>query len=604
MCGIVGIVGQSDVVPRLLDGLQRLEYRGYDSAGIAIVDHGTVAVRRAVGKLAALQAVLESDMPQGRMGLGHTRWATHGGPSEINAHPHQVGCVTLVHNGIIENHADLREKLSARGVTLRSETDTEVAAAWLDHLMCTARTIDDAFAAFLGDLTGSYALAVVFKGYPDLMFVARQGSPLAIGHGVSEPNGTKEMFVGSDALALAPFTDQVSYLEDGDTAIVRPGQVTVFDRSGRKVSRDVVTIPTGELFADKGPWPHYMRKEIEEQPESLSRLMATLIDPVESKLRPVLMQIDFATADRIVLLACGTAHYACHLASYWIEEFARIPVEIDIASEYRYRNRPLTGREIVIVVSQSGETADTLSALTALEGKVAARIAVVNVSTSSVAREADSVLDLQAGPEIGVASTKAFTGQLMALLGLALKAGRDRAMVSDARFERAIVELRSIPDIVADTLLLAPEIDGIARRLASASDIYVLGRGENYPLALEAALKMKEISYIHAEAYAAGELKHGPIALIDQGTPVVVFDNVGELNEKTASNMAEVAARGAEVVRIGSGEDCDLRIPEAGPLATCFAYAAVAQLLAYFVAVEKGTDVDQPRNLAKSVTVE
>ncbi len=604
MCGIVGILGKSDVTGRIVDGLQRLEYRGYDSAGIAVANGSAIDVRRAVGKLDNLRSALLADAPSGRVGIGHTRWATHGAASETNAHPHRVGCVTLVHNGIIENHGQLRAELEAKGVRLTSQTDTEVAAAWLNLLLGRSETLDEAFLCLLDKLVGSYALAIVFEGYPDLMFVARQGSPLAIGYGETDEDGSAEMFIGSDALALAPFTDQVTYLEDGDWAAIRPDRVEIFDRNGVAVTRDVLTIPTEDLVVDKGPWPHFMRKEIEEQPESLARLLRTLVDPSAQVLRPVLDEVDFAGADRIVLLACGTAHYACHLASYWIEEFARIPVEIDLASEYRYRDRPLTGREIVIAVSQSGETADTLSALTALRGKAAVRLAVVNVPTSSIAREADAFLDIHAGPEIGVASTKAFSGQLMALMALALKAGRDRGVLSEDRLATVIEELVSVPRIVSETLRLVPVIEGEARRLAKASDIYFIGRASNYPLALEAALKMKEISYIHAEAYAAGELKHGPIALIDQGTPLVVFDNIGSLNEKTASNVAEVVARGAEVLRIGPGEDCALRVPESGPLATAFAYAVVAQLLAYFVSVEKGTDVDQPRNLAKSVTVE
>ncbi|EDM69929.1 glucosamine--fructose-6-phosphate aminotransferase, isomerizing [Roseobacter sp. AzwK-3b] len=603
MCGIVGIVGQSDVCARLIAGLERLEYRGYDSAGIALHDGTSVTLRRAVGKLANLKSDLEQDCPVGRVGIGHTRWATHGAASVPNAHPHQVGNVTLVHNGIIENHTELRAELAEQGVELASETDTEVAAAWLNNRLAQVDTLDEAFADLLDTLVGSYALSVIFDGYPELMFVARQGSPLAIGYGDMR-DGVREMFVGSDALALAPFTDQICYLEDGDWAAIRPNEVAIFDQARRPVTRDILTIASDALKADKGRWPHYMRKEIEEQPESLGRLLITLVNHTQQDLKPILPDIDFAAADRIILLACGTAHYACHLASYWIEAIARIPVEIDLASEYRYRNRPLTGREIVIVVSQSGETADTLSALTALAGKVSARVAVVNVSTSSVAREADAVLDIQAGPEIGVASTKAFTGQLLALMGVALSAGRQRGALGTDDLAELVSELTSLPRIVADTLGRAADVEAAASELATASDIYVLGRDVNYPLALEAALKIKEISYIHAEAYAAGELKHGPIALIDQGTPVIMFDSQGDLHEKTSSNVAEVSARGAKLVRIGASQECDLLVPEAGKITTSFAYAVIAQLLAYFIAVAKGTDVDQPRNLAKSVTVE
>ncbi|GGD29993.1 glutamine--fructose-6-phosphate transaminase (isomerizing) [Sinisalibacter lacisalsi] len=604
MCGIVGILGKADVASRLVEGLARLEYRGYDSAGIAVADGGRVELRRAVGKLDNLRVAVDAHAPRGRVGIGHTRWATYGAATEANAHPHRFGAVTLVHNGIIENHAALRDEVEARGARLTSQTDSEIIAAQLEYLLRRARTLDEAFIALLDKLVGSYALAVVFEGYPDLMFVARNGSPLAIGYGEMEADGSAEMFVGSDALALAPFTGQVSYLEDGDWAVIRPDRVQVFDRAGRGVTRDVVSI-TGVLpAADKGPWPHFMRKEIEEQPESLARLLGALVDPAAGSLKPILPGIDFASADRIVLIACGTAHYACLLASYWIEEIARLPVEVDIASEYRYRNRPLTGREIVIAVSQSGETADTLSALKALAGRVAARVAVVNVATSSIAREADAILDILAGPEIGVASTKAYSGQAMGLLAIALKAARDRGMLSDDRLGEILADLVSVPRIVAETLCGSDDIERLARRLSPARDMFFLGRGVNHPMALEAALKMKEISYIHAEAYPAGELKHGPIALIDTGTPVVVFENVDDLNEKTASNVAEVAARGADVVRIGPSGACDLVTPAAGPVGSLFANAVVAQLLSYFVALEKGTDVDQPRNLAKSVTVE
>lgn len=604
MCGIIGILGRTDVSGRIVEGLARLEYRGYVSAGIAVANGGRFDVCRAVGKLENLRVTLAVDAPQGRLGIGHTRWATHGAVSDTNAHPHKAGAVTLVHNGIIENHAAIREELAALGVVLQSQTDTEVAAAWLNHLLACNRTLDDAFRQLLGKLVGSYALAVIFEGYSDLMFVARQGSPLAIGYGDMAEDGRAEMFVGSDALALAPFTDQVSYLEDGDWAAIGPDRVEIFDRDGCAVTREVITVASADYAVDKGPWPHFMRKEIEEQPESLTRLIGTQIDPTTGHLKPLLADLDIAQADRIVLVACGTAHYACHVASYWLEEIARIPVEIDLASEYRYRNRPLSGREIVIVVSQSGETADTLSALTTLAGKAAVRIAIVNAPHSSIAREADAILDIHAGPEIGVASTKAFTGQLAALLTAAVKAAQDRGCITEERHKEIVEELLSVPRVVRETLQTVPAIAAIASKLATAKDIYFLGRGTHYPLALEAALKMKEISYIHAEAYAAGELKHGPIALIETGAPVVVLESIGTLGEKTASNVEEVAARGAEIIRVGASQDCTLRTPECGTMATVFACAVVAQLLAYFVAVEKGTDVDQPRNLAKSVTVE
>lgn len=484
MCGIIGIVGQSDVVPRLLDGLQRLEYRGYDSAGVAVLSGSTVHVRRAVGKLDNLRELLHETRPVGSVGIGHTRWATHGAATLENAHPHTVGGVSLVHNGIIENHAALREELNAAGIVMRSQTDTEVVAALLDLLLTASSTIDQAFAALLARLVGSFSLAVVFAGYPDLMFVARQGSPLAIGYGASA-NGTPiEVFVGSDALALAPFTDQISYLDDGDWAVIRPGEVEIFDSTGRAVIREVKRIDTSALSVDKSPWAHFMRKEIEEQPESLQSLLGRLVAADTGTLKPFLPDIDFEQVDRIVMLGCGSAYYACHMAGYWLEELARVPVEIELASEYRYRNRPLTGRELVIAVSQSGETADTVSAMAALSGRVRQRLAVVNVASSTLAREADAVLDICAGPEIGVASTKAFLGQVLALLGVALKAGQMRGVLSQERLHVGVQDLLQIPRILSETLRQAPQIDALANQLAQASDIYFIGRGPQYSLSL------------------------------------------------------------------------------------------------------------------------
>jgi glucosamine--fructose-6-phosphate aminotransferase (isomerizing) len=479
-----------------------------------------------------------------------------------------------------------------------------VLACLLNRLLEQSQTLDQACRSLLFLVRGSYAVAAFFEGQPDLMFVARNGSPLALGFkGVGE-GCDSEVFVGSDALALAGMCEELSYLEDGDFGYLRPGEAVLYDSLGAEAERDRVAMPGAGLVADKGDWPHFMRKEIEEQPESLERVIYELFDIANLKLRPMLRDVNFAEIDRVVLLACGTAHYACHVASYWIEHFARVPVEIDLASEYRYRNRPLTGRELVVAVSQSGETADTLSAFKTLKGRVAARVGVVNVATSSIAREADAILDILAGPEIGVASTKAFTGQVAALMALALKIAVARKTVCDDILASAIGDIATVPMIVRKTLEGAKEIEAAARDLAQSSDIYFLGRDVNYPIALEAALKLKEISYIHSEAYAAGELKHGPIALIDNGTPVVVFESPGLLGEKTASNVAEVEARGAKVVAVGSSVAADIQVPASGPIAACFAYAAVAQLIAYFVAVEKGTDVDQPRNLAKSVTVE
>lgn len=451
---------------------------------------------------------------------------------------------------------------------------------------------------------GSYALVVIFEGYPDLLFAARQGSPLAIGYGQADETGQAEMFVGSDALALAPFTEQVSYLEDGDWAAIRSDQVRIFDRIGAEVTREITTVPAAIWSVDKGPYRHFMLKEIHDQPDTLARLIHSLVDTHRLALRPFLPTLDFTGIDKVTLVACGTAHYACHIAKYWFEALAGLPVEIDIASEYRYRLRVHQPRELFVAVSQSGETADTLAALKDVRGQGAGRLALVNVATSSIAREAEHMLDIEAGPEIGVASTKAFTGQLLSLLGLALKAAQERKHLTDDVLCSLIEDMTGIARVVAETLAGDDEIREVARAIAPARHAFFLGRGVNYPLALEAALKLKEISYIHAEGYAAGELKHGPIALIEPGTPVIVFDNPGPLQEKTRSNAAEVRAREARVWTIGPAPDSNIRTPESGSISTTFAYAAVAQMLAYHVALEKGTDVDQPRNLAKSVTVE
>lgn len=605
MCGIIGILGRSDVTERLVDGLSRLEYRGYDSAGLALMGaDDRVSVRRAVGKLDALRAMLAENPMAGRLGIGHTRWATHGAATVDNAHPHRAGQVTLVHNGIIENYNELRRDLEAQGVSFTSQTDTEVAARYLDHLLPHYKTLDEAFSALLSRIVGSYALVVIFEGYPDLLFAARQGSPLAIGYGQADETGQAEMFVGSDALALAPFTEQVSYLEDGDWAAIRSDQVRIFDRIGAEVTREITTVPAAIWSVDKGPYRHFMLKEIHDQPDTLARLIHSLVDTHRLALRPFLPTLDFTGIDKVTLVACGTAHYACHIAKYWFEALAGLPVEIDIASEYRYRLRVHQPRELFVAVSQSGETADTLAALKDVRGQGAGRLALVNVATSSIAREAEHMLDIEAGPEIGVASTKAFTGQLLSLLGLALKAAQERKHLTDDVLCSLIEDMTGIARVVAETLAGDDEIREVARAIAPARHAFFLGRGVNYPLALEAALKLKEISYIHAEGYAAGELKHGPIALIEPGTPVIVFDNPGPLQEKTRSNAAEVRAREARVWTIGPAPDSNIRTPESGSISTTFAYAAVAQMLAYHVALEKGTDVDQPRNLAKSVTVE
>jgi len=605
MCGIIGILSHSDATSRILDGLSRLEYRGYDSAGVAVMDgDGKIDIRRSVGKLGALRSLVDRAPLTGRMGIGHTRWATHGAPTETNAHPHRTRNVTLVHNGIIENYAELRSELEAKGIRISSDTDTEVAAHLLESLLHKSERLEDAFRCLLKRISGSYALAVMFDGYPDLLFAARQGSPLAIGYGDATHDGTHEMFLGSDALALAPFTTRVSYLEDGDWAIIRPDRVLIFDALGNAVTRDVVEVPTSHWSVDKGPHRHFMLKEIHEQPDSLSRLASTLVDTHTRTVRPILPGLDFSQIDRVTLVACGTAHYACHVAKYWFEEIGGISAEIDIASEYRYRRRVHSNRELVIAVSQSGETADTLAAIKDVAGSVAARLAVVNVATSSIAREAEFVLDIDAGPEIGVASTKAFTGQLLALLALAIKAGQERGLIGRDEVAALCDDIASLPRIVRETIALEARIEDVAAGIAPTSDLIFLGRGVNYPIALEAALKLTEISYIHADGYAAGELKHGPIALIDKDTPVVVFEGQNHLREKTLPNAAEVEARGARVWRVGQSGNPDVCIPDGSRVTSTFANAAVAQLLAYHVALLKGTDVDQPRNLAKSVTVE
>ena len=605
MCGIIGILGKSDVQDRIVDGLSRLEYRGYDSAGVAIMSDAKASVSKAVGKLENLKTELARKPLVGRVGIGHTRWATHGAANTVNAHPHRAEHVTVVHNGIIENHSELKSELIAQGVVFASETDTEVIAQLMNVALSAASTLDEAFSNALAKLVGSFAIAVIVDGYEDVMLVARNGSPLAIGYGDLDQTSRSEMFVGSDALALAPFTENVSYLEDGDWAVITPERVIVRDHSGGEVVREIQHVPIENFSVDKGPYKHFMLKEIHEQPDSLARCLRGLIDHNTGTLKPFLESVDFSTADRIIMVACGTAYYACATAKYWFEEFVGIPVEIDIASEFRYRKVPLAGKEIAIFVSQSGETADTLSALKNVKGRVQNVMAVVNVTTSSIAREADAILDIAAGPEIGVASTKAFTGQLLSLLGVALKAGYERAVLSEAQLAGLVTDISSLPRLMTETFKLEHQAQEIGASLAQATDAYFLGRGILYPIALEGALKLKEISYIHAEGYAAGELKHGPIALIDDGVPVIVLSSNDELNEKTQSNAAEVAARGARLIEVGCVVAADqLELPLVPNLLEPFLQAMAVQMISYFAALSKGTDVDQPKNLAKSVTVE
>ena len=605
MCGIIGILGRSDVSERILEGLSLLEYRGYDSAGLALIEpDGRVGLRRSVGKLSELRAAVDIAPITGHAGIGHTRWATHGAAIEANAHPHQTRNVTLVHNGIIENYAEIKSELERDGVRFSSETDTEVAAHYFEKCLKTSSTLDAAWDKLLERIVGSYAFAAVFSGYPDLIFAARQGSPLAIGYGAPEEDGTSEMFLGSDALALAPFTDRVSYLEDGDRAIIRPDRVQIFDATGAEVTREIVTVTVANWSVDKGPYRHYMLKEIHDQPQSLARLLTHLFDTHAGTLKPFLPDLDFGQIERVTLVACGTAYYACQVAKTWIREIAGLPVEIEIASEYRYAKRIASDGELFVAVSQSGETADTLAAIKDVRGEAEYRLAVVNVSTSSIAREADHIIDIMAGPEIGVASTKAFTGQLLALLAIALKAGNERGILSDEALASVVHTLASIPRIVTETIALEDTIVSVAKDVAQHRDAIFLGRGIHYPMALEAALKLKEISYIHADGYAAGELKHGPIALVDPDMAVIVFDSVGFLQEKTSSNAAEVKARGARVWHVGRHAEEGIRTPDSAEIVTPFSYAVVAQMLAYHAALARGTDIDQPRNLAKSVTVE
>lgn len=614
MCGIVGILGASDVAPNLLQTLQRLEYRGYDSSGIATLCEGAVARRRAVGKIAALGDLLDRQPLAGRSGIAHTRWATHGSPNQANAHPHRAGKVVVVHNGIIENYAELRQELMDSGVIFTSDTDTEVVAQLCNSFMAWQNDPFEAVQKTLDRIRGAFALCFLFEGQDDLMICARKGSPLVVGYGDrDEATGMREMFVGSDALALAPLTDQISYLEEGDVAVLSRKSVQIYNHLFQPVERDVRRIELDEVLVDKGEHKHFMHKEIHEQPASLARVFGSLIDLQKGRLSSDLDKVDFSGVRRVVLVACGTAYYAASVAKYWFEEFADLPVELDVASEFRYRSTPLRDDDMAIFVSQSGETADTLAAVRHVKGRVRAVLAVVNVPTSSIAREADHVLEILAGPEIGVASTKAYVGQLALLAALALKAGKDNGLVGTDAETSLAVAMAALPRLVSETLSLEPMVQQVAATMVSARDTLFLGRGVLAPLAFEAALKLKEISYIHAEGYAAGELKHGPIALIDEHVPVIVFASSGPLFEKTISNVQEVIARGARVTLITDPQgavlakgigDHMLIVPAVREELAPFVHSIVAQLLAYHVAVLKGTDVDQPRNLAKSVTVE
>ncbi|NCQ24208.1 MAG: glutamine--fructose-6-phosphate transaminase (isomerizing) [Rhodobacteraceae bacterium CG17_big_fil_post_rev_8_21_14_2_50_63_15] len=607
MCGIVGVLGEHEVAPILVEALKRLEYRGYDSAGIATINNDRLDRRRAVGKLVNLSDLLVHQPLAGKAGIGHTRWATHGAPTEANAHPHRSGPVAVVHNGIIENYRALRAELAAAGIGHETDTDTETVALLTHHNMQQGLTAEAAVRATIARLEGAYALCFLFDGEPDLLIAARKGSPLAIGHGEGE------MFVGSDAIALAPMTDRITYLEEGDIAIVTRTSLTITDAHGRLANRPVKTIEIANARVDKAGHKHFMAKEIAEQPSVIG---AALTHYLSADGRDIILPAampDFAKVDQMTMTACGTAFYACLTAKYWFEQLARLPVEVDIASEFRYREPPVSPGTLALFVSQSGETADTLAALRYCTGRAERILSVVNVPESSIARESDLALPILAGAEIGVASTKAFTAQLTVLLLLALKAARQRGHLDADRLADLLSSLRALPSALNNALEANAEIRIVARLLSTSDNALFLGRGLMYPLALEGALKLKEISYIHAEAYASGELKHGPIALVDETMPVIVMAPCDALFDKTVSNMQEVMARGGRILLVsdargiakaGGGVWQAVKMPEIDPILSPILYALPAQLLAYHTAVAKGTDVDQPRNLAKSVTVE
>jgi glutamine---fructose-6-phosphate transaminase (isomerizing) len=605
MCGIVGVLGNHEVAPLLVEALKRLEYRGYDSAGIATVNAGKLDRRRAVGKLVNLSDLLVHEPLAGKAGIGHTRWATHGAATVTNAHPHRAGGVAVVHNGIIENFRELRAELAADGYLPESQTDTETIVLLTRRAMDRGASPADAARETLARLHGAFALCFLFDGHDDLMIAARKGSPLAIGW------GDGEMFVGSDAIALAPMTDRITYLEEGDWAVVTRQGAEIFDAQGARANRPETRIHLDATRIEKAGYKHFMAKEIAEQPVVIADALKHYTTAEGGLNLP--KGVDFKGISRITLVACGTASYAAHVAKYWFEQIAGLPAEVDVASEFRYREPPLSPTSMAVFVSQSGETADTLAALRYAEGKVVKIVSVVNVTTSSIARESDLALPIHAGVEIGVASTKAFTCQLTVLALMALKAASDRGRIDPATLKSRLDSLRALPGLMNVALSLSDQISRIAEDLAKAQDVLFMGRGSMFPLALEGALKLKEISYIHAEGYASGELKHGPIALIDADVPVIVLAPMDALFDKTVSNMQEVMARHGKVLLLsdasgieaaGQGTWRTLPLPAVEPLWAPILYAIPAQLLAYHTAIAKGTDVDQPRNLAKSVTVE
>ncbi len=607
MCGIVGILGRSPVAELLVDSLKRLEYRGYDSAGVATLEGDHLERRRAEGKLKNLEKRLIAEPLAGHTGIGHTRWATHGKPTESNAHPHATENVAVVHNGIIENFRDLRIMLEKQGAKFSSETDTEVVAHLVNSYLLKGDTPQEAVKKSLPQLRGAFALAFVFRGHNDLMIGARKGSPLAVGH------GDGEMYLGSDAIALAPFTDTISYLEDGDWVVLSREVSVIYDEHNAVANREVLKSGASSFLVDKANYRHFMAKEIHEQPEVVGHTLARYVDMASERVMLPKLPFDFKDIQRISIVACGTASYAGYVAKYWFERLGRVPVEVDVASEFRYREAPLRKGDLAIFISQSGETADTLAALRYAKTKGVHTLAVVNVPTSTIARESETMLQTLAGPEIGVASTKAFTCQLMVLASLAVAAGKARGELSEEDETKLVHGLIEIPRLMAAALTIEPQIEKLARELSKSKDVLYLGRGTSYPLALEGALKLKEISYIHAEGYAAGELKHGPIALIDENMPVVVIAPFDRVFEKTVSNMQEVAARGGNIILMtdakGAAEATieslvTIILPDMAATFTPMVYAIPVQLLAYHTAVIMGTDVDQPRNLAKSVTVE
>ena len=607
MCGIVAIVGKDRVADRLFDGLKRLEYRGYDSAGICAIGDSGFDRRRAEGKLDNLKRELESDPLSGTVGIAHTRWATHGAPTVGNAHPHIVGPVSLVHNGIIENFKPLRDELIAEGRTFESETDTEVVGHLVAKGVESGLSPQEAVADVLPMLEGAFAIAFLFRDHPDLIIGARMGAPLTVGYGEGEN------YLGSDALAVAPWTQRIAYLDEGDWAVIRRDRIEIFDRENEPVEREIVQSGASSAPIEKGNYRHYMQKEIFEQPVVVAQTLQSYVRPFEGEIALPDIDFDLAAIDRLTVVACGTSYYAGLVAKYWIEQFARVPVDVDVASEFRYREPILDPGGLALFVSQSGETADTLAALRHAREQQQRIAVVVNVPTSSMAREADLLLPTHAGPEIGVASTKAFTCQLAVLAALAANLACAKGKMGRNEEADVVAHLQQAPAALNSALNHDDDIAAMAHLIAPARDVLYLGRGPYYPMALEGALKLKEISYIHAEGYAAGEMKHGPIALIDEDVPVIVLAPSGPLFEKTVSNMQEVRARGGQIVLISDSKGIDeagdgclatIEMPEVHPLIGPIVYAAPVQLLAYHTAVLKGTDVDQPRNLAKSVTVE